>query len=266
MPKPSKTARSVQPNKGIEVAYRARLDALVKEMANSLEYWLSAEYKQNPPRMAKAIEIAEDASPVKAMKARLKKLTRRWLDKFDQMSSAIAEKFVDSGVKYTDTSFKSSLKDAGWTVEFKMTPLMKDAASASIQENVSLIKSIAQQHLSDVEGIVMRGYAAGNDLGSVSKELQERYGVTKRRAALIARDQSNKLNATTTQARRVELGLFRAVWMHSGAGKEPRPSHVKAGREKLEFDVRTGAYIDGEYILPGQKIGCRCSSKTILPF
>lgn len=278
--KPPKTARAVLPNKGVEVAYRRELDKLIKEMSNSVEYWLEAAYKANPPEMEEA--IAEDArvgtkskisqewaslrSPSARMRKPIKELADRWLKRFDDMSASIAERFATSGLKHTDSSFKQALKDGGWTVEFKVTPLIRDAMNATIQENVSLIKSIPQQYLTDVEGIVMRGFTQGRDLQAISSELQDRYGVTRRRAALISRDQSNKLTATVTQARRVDLGLYEAIWLHSGAGKHPRPLHLKAGRDKLKFDVRQGAYIGGKYILPGTEINCRCSSKTVLPF
>jgi uncharacterized protein with gpF-like domain len=278
--KQPKTARAVLPNKGVEAAYRRELDKLIGEMSNSVEYWLEAAYKANPPKMEAA--IAEDArvgtaskarqewsslrSPSARMRKPMKELSDRWIKRFDDMSASIAERFAVSGMKHTDSSFKQALKDAGWTVEFKVTPLIRDAMNATIQENISLIKSIPQQYLTDVEGIVMRGFTQGRDLHAISTELQARYGVTKRRAALISRDQSNKLTATVTQARRVDLGLYEAIWMHSGAGKEPRPLHLKAGRDKLKFDVRQGAYIGGKYILPGTEINCRCSSKTVLPF
>jgi uncharacterized protein with gpF-like domain len=147
-----------------------------------------------------------------------------------------------------------------------MTRGMQDAMNATIKENVALIKSIPQQYFLEVEGIVMRGFTKGRDLQLITEELQKRYGITSRRAANIARDQSNKLTATTEQARRVELGLFEAEWIHSGGGKEPRQSHVKAGKEKRRFDVCEGCLIDGEYILPGEKINCRCGSRVILPF
>ena len=64
--------------------------------------------------------------------------------------------------------------------------------------------------------------------------------------------------------RRIELGITSAIWIHSGAGKEPRPSHVKAGADKLEFELSKGAYIDGKYILPGTEINCRCVSRSII--
>ena len=112
----------------------------------------------------------------------------------------------------------------------------------------------------------MRGFTNGRDLKQISDELQKHYGVTKRRAAFISRDQSNKLTATVTQARRIDLGLFKAVWIHSAGGKMPRASHVKAGKDRLEFDVREGALIDGEYIQPGYLPNCRCVSRTVLPY
>ena len=211
-------------------------------------------------------EWASLRSPSARMRKPMKELADRWTKRFEDMSASIAEKFAVSGMKHTDASFKAALKDAGWTVEFKMTPVMRDAMNATIQENVALIRSIPEQYFTEINGIVNRGFTAGRDLQYISQELQHRYGVTSRRAALIARDQSNKLSATITQARRVDLGLYEAVWMHSGAGKHPRPSHLKAGKEKLKFDIRQGAYLDGKWVLPGQEINCRCSSKTILPF
>lgn len=262
--KKQKTARAVHPNKGVEAAYRRALDNLIAEMANSYEYWLSAAYKAHPPRMETA--IAQDALPSLELSRKIRDLGKRWIKKFDDMAVKIATNFTNSGRKATDSAFKSALKDAGWSVEFQITPVMRDAMNATIQENVSLIKSVASQYHTEVEGLVMRSFTAGRDLKTLSDELQSRYGVTKRRAALISRDQNNRLTATVTQARRIELGLFEAIWIHSGGGKTPRPSHVKAGKDKLKFDTREGALIDGERILPGQKINCRCSSKTILPF
>ena len=259
MAKP-KTARPVHANKGVEARYRRELDRLIDEMHRSIQYWVEAAYKANPP------EIAMDALPSKELAKRLNEVGRRWTKRFDDMAATIAERFIKSGKRATDSAMLQSFKDAGWTVQFKPTKSIRDAMNASVVENVSLIRSIPQSYLKNVEGTVMRGYAAGRDLKQISDELQKHYGVTKRRAAFIASDQANKLNATVTQARRIELGLFKAYWVHSRGGKTPRPDHVKAGADKLEFDVRQGAWISGEYIQPGYLPRCRCVSRTILPF
>lgn len=255
-----KTARPVHANKGVELQYKRALDKLVDEMANSIEYWIEAAYKNNTP------EMAMDALPSQVLARRLQEVGKRWIKRFDDMAATIAERFIQSGKKATDSSLQQSFKDAGWTVQFKPTKAIRDAMNASIQENISLIRSIPQKYLTNVEGTVMRGFSRGRDLKQISDELQRHYGVTKRRAAFIALDQSNKLSATVTQARRIELGLFEAEWLHSNAGKHPRPSHVKAGKERLRFDIRQGAYIDGKYIQPGFEPGCRCVSRTVLPY
>lgn len=259
MAKP-KTARPVHANKGVEARYRRELDRLIDEMHCSIQYWVEAAYKANPP------EITMDALPSQVLAKRLAEVGKRWIKRFDEMAATIAERFIQSGKKATDSSMQQSFKDAGWTVQFKPTKAIRDAMNASVVENVSLIKSIPQQYLKNVEGTVMRGFTNGRDLKQISDELQKHYGVTKRRAAFIASDQANKLNATVTQARRIELGLFKAYWVHSRGGKTPRPDHVKAGADKLEFDVRQGAWISGEYIQPGYLPRCRCVSRTILPF
>lgn len=262
MKKRTKYVRAIRPNAGVEVAYRRALDKLVEEMSRSVEYWIEAAYKANPPKM----EVAMDALPSKELAKRLREVGSRWIKRFDEMAEKIASKFVESGKKTTDNSMQQAFKDAGWTVQFKPTKAIRDAMNASVIENVSLIKSIPQQYLKSVEGTVMRGFTNGRDLKQISDELQKHYGVTKRRAAFIARDQSNKLTATVTQARRIELGLFKAVWIHSAGGKVPRASHVKAGKDRLEFDVREGALIDGAYIQPGYLPNCRCVSRTVLPY
>lgn len=259
MAKP-KTVRPTHPNKGVELSYKRAIDKLVDEMAHSIEYWIEAAYKNNTP------DMAMDALPSQVLAKRLAEVGKRWIKRFDDMAATIAERFIQSGKKATDSSMQQSFKDAGWTVQFKPTKTIRDAMNASVVENVSLIKSIPQQYLKNVEGAVMRGFTNGRDLKQISDELQKHYGVTKRRAAFIARDQSNKLTATVTQARRIELGLFKAVWIHSAGGKVPRASHVKAGKDKLEYDVREGALIDGAYIQPGYLPNCRCVSRTVLPY
>lgn len=262
MKKRTKYVRAIRPNSGVEAAYRRALEKMVKEMSHSAQYWIEASYKANPP----TLEMAMDALPSQELSKRIKEVARRWIKRFDDMADKIAKQFVESGRSTTDRAMMAAFKDAGWTVDFKMTRGMQDAMNASVVENVKLISNLPQQYMTNVQGIVMRGYTNGRDLKYISDELQKQYGITKRRAATISRDQSNKLNATVTRARREELGLYRAIWIHSHGGKHPRPDHVKAGKDKLEFDIRQGAYIGGKYIQPGEEINCRCVSRVILPF
>jgi SPP1 gp7 family putative phage head morphogenesis protein len=145
-----------------------------------------------------------------------------------------------------------------------MTPAMQDISKATVNANVALIKSIPQQYLRNVEGIVMRSVQTGRDLGALSKDLQKQFGVTKRRAALISRDQNNKATSAFQRARQQELGITRAVWMHSHAGKEPRPTHVAMNGKT--YDINKGMWDadEKEWVFPGQLINCRCTSRSVV--
>lgn len=258
--KSPKTVRAVHANRGLEAKYRKELERLIAEMADSAKYWLQAAYRKDVPEMA---ELAQDASAVSIAKKYLSDLGKRWIKRFDDAAPAIADAYVRRMFKHTDSSFRSALKDAGWAVEFKMTRPMQEALQASITENISLIKSIPVQYLAHLEGVVMRAYSSGRDLGAMVKEIEGMYPVTKRRAALIARDQSNKANAIVNKARQLELGITEAIWLHSHAGKTPRPDHVAANGKK--YKVAEGCLISGEYIQPGELINCRCVSRAVLP-
>lgn len=259
--KPVKTAKAVFPNKGLEIKYRKAMQQLIAEMQGSIEYWIKAAYRDEPPRMASL--VAADADPSKKMQKRLNILSSRWVEKFEAAAPSIAEKYLRGQFKASDSAVSAALKEAGWSVEFTMTPVVRDAFEASLFENVSLIKSIPEQYFKQVEGVVMRSYTAGRDLETMVKELRDLYPKAKDRAELIARDQSNKANAVVNRARQMELGLTKAIWMHSHAGKHPRPSHVAANGK--EYEIAKGCLIDNEYIQPGELIGCRCASRPVLP-
>jgi len=95
------------------------------------------------------------------------------------------------------------------------------------------------------------------------KAIRAIYPVTVKRAGFIARDQSNKLNAATVRARQLDLGLTQGKWMHSHAGHKPRPSHLAA--DGKTFELAKGMFLDGEWVLPGEKPNCRCSWRIVIP-
>jgi uncharacterized protein with gpF-like domain len=256
------TCAAVRPNAGIEAAYRKRLKAMVAEMNASILYWITAAYRASPP------ELAEDARPPPAnlLIRRVRNLGKRWERKFAEAAPKLAAYFATSVAQRSDAVLKTILKDGGFTVSFNPTPAVNDVLAASIQANVALIKSIPSEHFTQIEGMVMRATQTGRDLATLTKELKQSFGVTERRAAFIAKDQINKTTATIVRARQEELGIEKAVWLHSGGGNHPRPEHVKWGREAKTYDVAKGMWseVDQAWIWPGTAINCRCVSKSIV--
>ena len=258
-----KTISSPKPNAGIEVAFQKALDRMVEDMHRSLMKWLSAAYRAKPPKLAQDAEYVGSSAEV--MNRLMQRLARRWLKRFDDAAPELARYFATAAFARSDKDLQMILRKAGFSVKFQMSRVVQESLQANIHQNVSLIKSIAEQHLSEVEGMVMRSVTAGRDLHQLQEDLIKRYGITRRRAALISRSQNNLASANIQRVRQIELGITEMMWVHSAAGREPRPSHVKAGKDKLTYDPKQGALIDGEYIFPGEKINCRCYSRMVLP-
>ena len=245
-------------NAGIRSAYQQKLFRLIRDMQRSYLYWLRAQYRETPPRMAK------DATPAKELQRELKKLGIRWERQFEEAAPKLAAFFAKSTAARTDAALKSILKKGGFTVRFQMTQAMRDILNGTIAENVSLIKSIASEYHTQVEGLVMRSVIAGRDLSFLTGELEKRYGITRRRAAHIALNQNNQATSALQRARSIEIGITEAIWVHSGGGKTPRKSHI--AQNGKPYNIAKGWFDPDvkEHIWPGQLINCRCVSKAIV--
>lgn len=249
--------KPVRPNEGLEAEYRKRLESLIDKMNNSIAWWIEAAYRQNKP------VLTQDASSTNEMGRIIRSLARRWQGKFDEEAPNLARWFGKSVMSRADNSFQQSLKSAGFSVKFALTRAANDVLQATVAGNVSLIKSIPSEYFSEIEGMVFRSIAQGRDIGGLSAQLKERFGITKNRASLIARTENGKATANITRVRQEGLGIKQAMWMHSRGGGHPRKSHVEANGKV--YDVSKGMLIDGEYIRPGELINCRCVCRSIIP-
>jgi hypothetical protein len=252
----------LHPNAGIRTRYQRQLDAMIDEMNASLHHWLAARWHTDPPT------LALDESWFGALRRTMNELGTRWEKRFAEAAPRFAEYFATRAADRATGKLKEIMRDAGVTVEFRQSAPVRAALGAIVDDNVSLIRSIATEHLSDVRGIVMRGVAQGRDLHFISRELRNKFDVPKQRAALIARDQNNKATAAILRIRQQEAGVTQARWVHSTAGKHPRPEHVAFSQGKLGgpfYDVAKGAYLEGKWTWPGVEINCRCVSRPVIP-
>jgi 8-oxo-dGTP pyrophosphatase MutT (NUDIX family) len=209
--------------------------------------------------------LAYDAAPFSLLRKALEKWGGLWIKKLDRLSLSLSAAFASKSTRATQAAMMASFKKAGFTIAFKPTAGSAAAYEAVVAENVNLIKSIPQQYLKDVQSQVWASVMKGGDLAQLTKGIQQKYGIAFRRAALIARDQNSKAKAIMENVRRQELGITKAIWMHSHAGKEPRPSHVKMNGKPYALAKGMWDKDEGEYVWPGQLINCRCTSRAIIP-
>lgn len=244
--------KAIRPNKGIEIAYKKELLKLVDDMQESVSYWVESAYNR---------EVAFD-SAAEVLADVIRKRVERWQKEFDRRASFIAKKFIGKINKYTSSTLKRDVKKKMPTVKFQTTPALDNVIDSLVAENVSLIRSIPSRYFSEIEVLVQHSIREGRNLAYLTDMLEKRYGITRRRAILIATDQNNKATESINRQRVLDLGITKGVWKHTGGSKEPRKSHQHASGK--EFDLKKGCLIDGEYIYPGQLINCRCSFEPLI--
>ena len=257
------TVRAIHPNAGTEAWYYRALHNLIAQMTVEVERGVMVAYGQIEPP-----EIAHDAAPKNPallLRAALRKWGGLWVSKFDKLSLDLAQEFAKRSFAMTQAQMRAALKDAGFTVRFAPTPGSRSAYQGVVAEQVNLIKSIPAEYLKAVESKVWNSVMVGGDMHALATDLRATYGITRDRAALIARDQNNKAKATIERARRQELGITHAIWQHSAGGKVPRATHVAMSGKA--YKIAEGMYDSavGQYVLPGELINCRCTSRAVIP-
>ena len=272
LPRSVRVARMIPANAGVQRAYADKLTALVRELSDSVSWWLIAEYRrqlsrverlESTPATALTPVAASDASPARDMLLRLREQSRRWRKKFDEKAQRYAAWFASRALGTTTAAARSSLSEAaGFTVPMRMTLNVNNVVQAVTAENVSLIKSIGSRYFTEIEGLVLRSVRAGRDIAWLTDELKNRYDITHRRALTIARDQNNKASAAIARARMQDSGVTLGVWRHSGRGKHPRKSHKAA--DGLVFALSEGMFLDGRLVFPGEEINCGCRFQPVI--
>jgi len=205
-------------------------------------------------------------TPATALNDSLGDLGAKWTARFDEAAPKLARWFAQSSSRQSQAVLKKILRDAGVSVKFQLTPTVRDIFDATVAENVGLIKSIASQYHTEVQGMVMRSVTSGRDLASLTDDLEKRFRITRNRAKFIALDQNNKATAVITRARQKEVGIEEAIWLHSHGGKEPRKTHLANSGKR--YKVSEGWYDPDprvrRHIFPGELINCRCVSRPIV--
>ena len=260
------TGTPLNPPDVVEAKFRAELDRMVERMQETTRRELDKLY-----RSPEAPTVAMDAS-FSSMAARLvRELTRRFTALFVDRAGGLAKAWAEGISRQSAVGLGQSLKDVSGGVTLKtdvISGAVADVVKASIKQNVALIKSIPREYFLEIEGEVMRSIQTGRGMADLQPFLEKRYGLTKRRAALIARDQTSKATAAINRARMQGLGVKKFKWLHSMGGKEPRPLHknvlngnVYSFDDPPVIDERTG-----ERGLPGVLINCRCRMLPVIEF
>ena len=130
-----------------------------------------------------------------------------------------------------------------------------------IQENVDLIKTIPKDSLDKMRDIVYDGYVSGKTTTQMMREIRRVYGISKRHALFIARDQIAKLNGQIQRAQQMDAGIRQYIWS-TVKDERVRDSHRKLDGKKFSWDSPP-ENTDGRCCHPGQDFNCRCIGRPV---
>lgn len=125
-----------------------------------------------------------------------------------------------------------------------------------VSANVDLIKSVPRESLESLKEKVYSDYMNGRSTTNIVKELQRQYGMDKRRARLIARDQTAKLNSNINQSQQRDAGVSKYEWSDS-RDERVRTSHKRLNGHVFSWD-NPPETDRGRRCHPGEDYQCRC--------
>jgi SPP1 gp7 family putative phage head morphogenesis protein len=162
-----------------------------------------------------------------------------------------ARRFAESTETYQRLQFLKQTK-AALGIDIRLAdPRLPAIIDGFAAENVALIKDIPARIMRDVELATTRAMTSGQLWPQLAKDLEARFGYSRKRAKLIARDQVGKLYGQVNAERQQEVGIQRFKW-RTVHDPRVRSEHVELDDKVFSYDkpLRDG--------LPGEPVNCRC--------
>lgn len=251
----------------VGVRYVAALSSITAQMTSQVNREVLRLFKTDAAHSHFATDAASIGSQARIL---VNSLQDRFNALFAKRAKPLAERMVEQAAITSKGQLHGSLKALSGGMSMKTdidNPNLSNIYKASVAENVGLIKSIASEYLTKVQGAVMRSITTGNGLQDLVPALEQYEGQTHRRARNIALDQTRKVYNSVNKGRMQAIGIKKFQWHHSAGGANPREDHIEMDGQIYSFDALP--VIDqrtGERGIPGQAPNCRCTMSPVFTF
>lgn len=152
---------------------------------------------------------------------------------------------------------------------FLEEPWLEAQLELFANQNAQLITNMTVNEIERVSGIIQRALQEGSSLESITENIEKSFGITRRHAKLIARDQTTKLNGSLTKLRQQEVGIKTYRWQTSGDERVRTDHRVLDGKicrwddPTVYLNENNGKWesrksIGGTLVHTSQDVNCRC--------
>lgn len=252
-----KIAAPVKSLKGQEIAYRRQLNKLGKALIIAVRENVLVYLKANQSTYV-SDGIGLDLGVI------FENLNTRFTGPLAQSfakvsASTMVEKVAKSNKGKFDRTIQRAIGvDLGGIIA---TEGLNDFVELSVNKNVSLIKSLPEEYLKQVETIVNNGVVSGARYSEIAKQIVAKSGSANSKLAgrikTIAMNEIQTINSQITLRRSESLGIREGIFRTSGDEKV-RKCHDEL--DGIKYDLSKGAWSKtcGKFIQPGiTDINCR---------
>lgn len=263
-----KSAKPRDPTAKIERFYRNQLKKLVAEMNRRI-----MEEVMPVVRGEKAEYQVKDSVPTKDawadnVIASLEKVSQDLTEgAFASQFERLAQRTVSMAEADTTDAFLKSVNEATGVDMSNMLDQegLAEYVQSATYQNSKLIKNLSNDYISGIQTAVLGGVRGGDAPSKIAKKIQEKTGVQRRKAELIARDQTSKLTGEITERRQKQAGIRYFRWVTS---KDERvgDDHKRAARRDVGYGP--GVYRwdkPPQEGVPGNSTrpNCRCTATPV---
>lgn len=145
-----------------------------------------------------------------------------------------------------------------------LEPIVK----ANIAKNATLIKSIPEEFVKNIESIIYSGVTTGSTYKSIEEQIKGTEGIRSvfgkldDRIKLIARNEVSSINGQINKTRMQNIGVTKFEWVTAG-DERVRDSHARLDGQVFDWN-NPPTNERGEKIIPGQDFNCRCQSIAVI--
>lgn len=204
----------------------------------------------------------------------------RILDRLEAMdinnfATQMARGFATRLNRNSSDSFNSNIKNSiGLDLNRAVaSPDAQEAVMMAIRNNVALIKSIKDEYKDSVSKLIRDNVFNGERPTNIVTQIKEIGGVSKSRAAFIARDQTAKINSDLVEIRAKAIGSDTYYWTSTN-DERSRPDHdaldgmlcswvdptIYSDDDSVTWKKRSAIGAVEEHV--GKPYNCRCVART----
>lgn len=242
-------------------AYTRALTNVADALNDALAEALTIALSDAPARADAADGDVPDVNR-RALDARLQKLAEQVAKRQGGMIDRAAHACAENVTQVTKEQWAKQAKAAVGVDLSDVEPNLTSTIKRFKDEHSGLIKSMAEDKVARLRRLLDDNPNARVE--TIRDRILAEGDVTKRQAALIARDQVLKLNSAVTQKRHEAAGVTKYIWRTSGDG-DVRPAHKALDGKTFTYD--DPPVVDrksGRRCRPGEDYQCRCTMEPVI--